>query len=167
MDLKDVATIVVAAAALYGAVLSTFNLVVSRREKRPRLEVTFADGVEVRGGQVGGRQVFIQVANIGQRPATVNAPRLRIPNGGQILFWPSERSDTKFPCDLQEGRSCKIWEDRAEIIAALTRSGFTGKLELFAEVDDAVGHTFRSKKPIVVEVGAELPRPLNNAQKTP
>ena len=146
-----ITTIIVAFVAVYGAILSTVNFILARRERKPRLKVTCDWGVITQGRDVSQPFLFINIANVGYKTITINAPIFRLENNTQIIFR-QPQSEVNFPHELTEGKSCKLWEEAKPIASELTQKGHRGEVKLFAEVSDAVGNRYRAKKPFILKV---------------
>jgi hypothetical protein len=98
---------ITALVALYGAALSTYSLVASRRDKKRQILVTISHGVMVPAG-VPTHAVFLQAANPGDRAVTLEFATLTLPNGWNV-FLPRSNSAVAFPYELPEGKSCTCW----------------------------------------------------------
>lgn len=137
-------TIVAVLVAVYGAVLSTYSLILRRREKARRVAVSLSMGFVGSGGQRVPMMVLLQAANPGDRAVTLQVPTLRLPSGDS-LFPPVTNSDVRFPCELQEGKSCTCWFEAQEVALRVARHGHTGKVKFVGIVRDAVGGSYTSK----------------------
>jgi hypothetical protein len=74
----------VAGIAIYGAALSTYNLIVARRERSPRVVTTLRMDVDRGGGPVEFTVFILRAANGGKRPVTVTESYLLLPDGKQL-----------------------------------------------------------------------------------
>jgi hypothetical protein len=142
-------TIVTAAVALYGAVLSTVNLLLSRKERRRQVKVTLDWATRLKGS--GGREALIaaEAANPGSRPVTLVSFVFVWPSGWQA-YLPDAPSDCSFPHELAEGKTCSVWTAARDMANILKQEGITGKVRLVAQFRDALGTAYRSE-PFVVD----------------
>lgn len=142
----DWAKIITAVVAIYGAILSTYNLWVKRQETRVRLKVDLSMGFLAGRSDVSRSDwlLILTAANPSKRPIIINIPTILIP-GKNKLFNPNVQSEKTFPCELQEGHSCKAWFSAREIATALAGTGYRGKVVLIGEFHDAIGTEYKSK----------------------
>lgn len=144
----DWSKIILTLVAVYGAVLSTYNLIVSRKEKQRQLSVKMSSGLLTYGpNNIPGEEamLFITVANPGNRTVKINIPRIKLPDNKTVIF-PTPQSDVTFPYELTEGDSCRIWIEMKLLAKQLIETGYSGSVKLTAEVDDATGRTYKSKE---------------------
>src|SRR2546425_7390793 len=115
-------TIAAFALAVYGAGLSTYNLIASRRDARRRLKAKLS--INVLADTLEPRTVFmLSAANPGQRVVKLNWAAIRFPDGTQ--FVPLEPNLGRFlPCELQEGKTLEIPIGIELVVQALHESGF-------------------------------------------
>jgi hypothetical protein len=122
------AQIITAIVAVYGAVLSTLNLLNVRKEKKRQLLVKMSYGWLTLPRDLSDTKFLIEVANPGYRPVTIQPPYSR------------------FRHELLEGKSCSSWIEEAAVKRSLKEKGYSGKVKLRAEVDDQTGKKYRAKK---------------------
>ena len=85
MDLLQWAPIVTGIVAIYGAVLSTYNLIAARRDRAHKLRVSLKWGMAAPGPEP--ETVFILDAiNPRGRPVTVAACGIVLPNGKSLVI---------------------------------------------------------------------------------
>ncbi|TET45198.1 hypothetical protein E3J62_08095 [candidate division TA06 bacterium] len=140
-------TYIVAAVAVYGAVLSTYTALSKLRQGRRRIRVKFSWGALFQGPEVSPQMLFIIVSNPGNRAVTIHTPAIILPNDTRVVF-PDPHSDVGFPCDLPEGQSCKVWIEVRELAEFLKSRGFSGKTKLVAICEDAVDNVYKSRSTI-------------------
>lgn len=150
IDLKDTnviwPTIVTAVVAVYGALLSTYNLYVSLREKRRKVSITFSEGLlTYSSGVLDEVMLFITISNPGFRSVSINAPYIKLPDNKTVVF-PDPASNVSFPHELKEGKSCMLWTGRDNLAGMLLQKGYAGQIRLLAEVKDETGEVYSSKK---------------------
>ena len=137
------ATVATAVVAIYGAVLSTYTLLINRRESRRRINVKLTWGVV--GDTPDPRTVFFLTAsNPGRRSVTLHGFHLRLPNGKQFVFAPPPGAPV-FPHEVREGKQCAVWVPVREVVRALMKERFTGKVKLVAVFRDSIDQEFQSK----------------------
>ena len=137
----DWSVLITTLVALYGALLSTYNLISSRRDKRRRVKVELSVGV-LQGTLV----LLFEVSNPGHIAVTIQPPRLQLPKRGGTIVFPTPRSDVQFPHDLSPGTKCTVWTSPAKLANQLKENGFSGKVNLVGFCKDAVGTTHKSKR---------------------
>jgi hypothetical protein len=80
-------------------------------------------------GEISTQMASINVMNRGSRPAYVNAPTLRAPNG-KFLSFVGVPDFKKFPKSLDDGESASLCVPYAEIANTVKKQGYTGTIEL-------------------------------------
>jgi hypothetical protein len=140
-------TIVTAAVAIYGAALSTYNLIVNHREKSRRVKVRISWGFLTYGPQLSSTMLFITVANPGTRPVTLTSVGLLLPDGKQMFFPPADANQS-LPFDLTEGKSFQAWAPMKGIALELRRIGFSERAKVVGFCLDTldVRHTSKTFK---------------------
>ncbi len=148
--------IIIAITALYGAVLSTYMFIAEHRRKQRQLSLNLSIGFLTYGPELSEPMLFTTVANPGDKPVTINIPRIRLPRIGESIIPPiqeiQEHSDVTFPCELGEGKSCRTWLEIKDLGLALIEHGYSGTVKLLAEVEDGTGKIYKSKKPYEFDV---------------
>jgi hypothetical protein len=134
----------------YGAVLSTYNAVTSRRQNKHQIIVTVSYGFVPRGPDLGDEMLIIEAANQGHRSMTVTSAGLLLPDRRQ-LFYMGSSGTVGLPHHLTEGTSCKQWTPLAEIERELRKSGFTGQVNVRGFYLDALSNRHLSK-PLKIDV---------------
>ena len=135
--------------AIYGAILTTYTIIKSNKEKERQVLVSLSQGWRPRlqNGSLGRQLLFITAANPGNRDVTVNIPSLEMPDG-KGLVTPIPLTNVLFPYRLKEGSNCAIWIEMNEVKKSLIEIGYSGKVKLWGKVSDAVGKVYKSKKPL-------------------
>ena len=152
MDKVTWPQIITAIVAVYGAIMSTITFIINRKEKIRQISVTFSNGSLVyTSNNRSDLMLFITVANPGNRPVTINVPRIRLPNKRTFVF-PNPQSNVNFPHRLEDGADCVIWIDMELLARQLKSSGFKGRIKLIAEVNDATGKIYSSKKKWTLDI---------------
>jgi hypothetical protein len=143
MDLGSWIPIATVAVALYGAILSTYNLIAARRDRAHRLKVSLKWGIAAPGPEP--ETMFILEANNPRgRPVTVTGCAISLPNGKSLVI-PRPFGSVQLPCELAEGKNCTLLFPLRDVVRALVQEGFTGRVALRAEFRDALGNEYRSK----------------------
>ena len=142
----DLTNLIIALVALYGAILSTYNIIRQHRLSVPRVQVELVLGFiadPVSG--VSDSMIFIKAANVGQVPVSLSGHAFRLPDKRQLIIQlPS--SSVRFPCELEPGKSCEIWIEMAKLVKEIRGQGFKGTVKISGEYKSETGKLFRSKK---------------------
>lgn len=142
MDLKDWTAVVIAVVAVYGAFVSTYNLVVAGRQRTRQITVTLARGLLTLGADPT-TMFFLTAANPGDRTVTLTGCHLLLPNRKKLVM-PRAQGTVTFPHELQEGKNCTFWFRVREVVGALAAEGFRGEVALIAVFTDALDRTYSS-----------------------
>lgn len=135
---------VTALVALYGAVLSTYSLIVARRDKKRRVSVSLSLGLIGFAGRESPTVVLIEASNPGDRAVTLQPGMIVLPNGSQVVPKHSN-SSVPFPHELPEGKSCTCWIETDELARLLHEQGYRGQVKLIGAFRNALGTQYRSK----------------------
>ena len=145
--------IVIALVALYGAIISTCNLLASRAEKLRKVRVALSMGFTAHGDRTSPAQLILQAQNVGKRTLTLTAVGLVLP--GKVRVWfvhPECWLSGSLPHELQEGKSFVSTRELSELVAELAERGYTGRVRVQGFYTDALGTDYRSK-PLTLGVG--------------
>jgi hypothetical protein len=141
--------LITATGILYGIIMSTYNFIENRKTKKRRLDVKIAYG-EFRDAPIGTSShpmLFIDVANIGYCPVTINAPYFELPDG-RTYVPPEPLTIIRFPFELNAGKSCSVAVRAAELMNFFGKScGYAGEVQLYGVVQDATEDVWKSKRP--------------------
>jgi hypothetical protein len=126
--------------ALYGALLSTYNVVADWRRKKRVIKLSFASGLAPGTWADHKRAIrlYLTAANAGHRPIMVRSFGLILPNGTKIRF-PVDGSEVPLPYELTEGSSCVVWADDGEVGEYLARNGYEGSVWVTPYCEDGLG----------------------------
>jgi hypothetical protein len=145
---KDV---VLFALAIYGAALSTWNLIQAIRKDRRAVRVTVGRKMPVGiGGPLEGTAwAHVEATNIGQRPVTVTTIAFEIEGGGR-LFSVGQASlpgmqNTDLPVTLADGQTARLHQAYSEIGRALIEHRTPRKCRITAVCVDSAGGTHRGE----------------------
>lgn len=136
--------LVTAIVAIYGAVLSTYNLVVTRRDKLRGVTVQLRFGFMPIGPDLGAQMLFIEASNPGHRPVQLTSVGLLLPDR-RTIAWMQPQASRPLPAELSEGQSCSAWMPLEEVEQQLRRHGYKGKLKVRGFYDDALGKRHYSR----------------------
>lgn len=139
------AAIVTAIVAVYGAILATYTQLAMRREKKRRIAVELSFGFpEIPGIGLGPQVLFLSASNPGDRSVSLNGSGLLLPDERTLVF-PDPEGDVTFPCDLEEGKSCRVWIPTDTLARELRKAGLSGGVKLVGFYNDALGDRHKSK----------------------
>jgi len=137
MKLSEIITIII---AVYGAILSTINIILQRLDKKRIIDIIPSWGfLYYDNGTISeDGYIFIEVVNNGHVAVTVNTPYIILPNKKTIVF-PQASGDVSFPNELMPGRSCKIWVKSNAVMRHLRNEGYSGRVSIKVAAKDATG----------------------------
>ena len=145
-SVKDVVIFVL---AIYGAVLSTFNLTQAVRKERRRVSVRHSTVMPTYGSTLGRCYVKIEAVNVGHRPVTIKTLTLELESGAKLFPFQSDQlpglPDTRLPAVLSDGQTAHLMIPYAEIASALVSAGCAGKTPLTPYCEDTIGNTYRGE----------------------
>jgi hypothetical protein len=122
-------------AGIYGAVATTYGVLVSHNQRRRRLlvEVSFAPG----------SSLALAALNLGQPAVTLQQAGLILPDGRSVLPRPL-RSSPRFPVALADGERCVVWLSAREVAGLLLAEGRFATIPLVGFYVDAEGRQYAS-----------------------
>lgn len=138
----------VAMLALYGAILSTYNVLSTQRRnkmaERRTLRVRAAHGIPIYNDGVDrGDMVIVSVTNIGQRSVRVNSIELELPDGSHYPKIARDTYDTQLPATLKDGEEAAIHYHLPALEAALYKHlRSTDAVSLTPMCKDSVGNRY-------------------------
>ena len=143
--------IITALVAVYGAILSTFNIIANRRDKQQRLSVVLSNGFLTYGPNVGPLMLFIEIANVGSKVVTINSINIKLPKGESVpivnIINPRGVSlPVSLPYTLEESKSCSTGVEIEKLAKAIIQEGYSKKIKLHATVSSGAGKIYKSKK---------------------
>jgi hypothetical protein len=135
--------------AIYGAVLSTWNLVKAILKDRRAVRVTVGSKIPVFNGQFGTAWAHIEATNIGQRPVTISMIALEVEGGGRLFDMQNASypgmENTALPITLADGQTARLHLACADIAQALISKALTGKSKITPVCEDTAGGIHRGK----------------------
>jgi hypothetical protein len=142
--------LVMAAVAVYGALLSTYNAYVARKQRKRQVKVWLSYGMLTNGPELSENMLLLSAANAGHRTVTLTSYGFRLPDGRQLVA-PVPQGNASLPCELTEGKSCMFWMSVQEVSQQLKRNGFSGTVRIKGFYRDAVDG-LHSSKPFSVNI---------------
>ncbi len=143
MDIYLIIQIIIGIAALYGLIVSSYNLSTNRRKSQYRVKVTLKRSYLITESPLSGDRnsedtLVLKAQNIGHRPVTLNSMGFKVSRfkGGFIIINP--RSNVQFPFELKEGKDCIVWSEENYIKERLRESGLSGDIKLTGLFVDAI-----------------------------
>jgi hypothetical protein len=145
----NVKDLVIFLLAIYGACLSTFNLIQAARKDRRRVSVRYSTVMPTYGGTLGRCFAKVEAVNVGHRPVTITTLTFELKSGAKLLSFSPDRlagfPDTRLPTVLSDGQPAHATIPYADIADALVSAGFTGKTPLTPYCEDTVGNVYRGE----------------------
>lgn len=139
----DWTDIITAAIAVYAAVISTIEMVMRLRSKKPAIRVTATFGFMQRtDGTFTDRAVILDVANAGESAVDINVPYFKLGKDETLLAIEPNSTVLRLPHTLQPGKSCQFWYYLTEMRTGLVGGGKTGPVKLTPAIKDAVGNEY-------------------------
>ena len=142
----DWPSITTALVAVYAAILSTYNLYVSREERKREVKVKLSFAFPVYGPRLGEDSLMVTVSNPGNRSVSLGGVGILLPNRMQVVLFPDlTNSDFQLPFELTGGNSCKVWTGVEGLAETVRNEGFSGQVKLVGFCRDRIGTTYKSK----------------------
>ena len=142
--LQHWATVLTALVAIYGAVLSTWNLVSNLREKRRHVSVSVLV-IDKMLPPATGPVVMLTAANPGFQPVELAGARIEVTRGRDLLLKSPVPEEGSFPHTLEGGKSFYVFADEKHIVETLLLDGVRGTVQLVGVFIDALKSTYKSK----------------------
>jgi hypothetical protein len=136
--------------ALYGAALSTFNLLQSIHKDRRQIMIglrtiipAFADG------QTGKCFAILNATNAGHRPVTVTTLALELPTGQNLFPSPINafpgHPNTLLPATLSDGQSAHASVSYSDMATALLQHGMHEKIKIIPICYDSTDQIYKGE----------------------
>jgi len=139
----DTATIITAIFALYGAVLSTINIVKQISLTKRNIKVIISIGFINRGRGLEDT-LIIEAQNRGFRTVTITSNKILLPNENTYVSV-APNSDKQLPYRLTEADNIHFFFEIHQIANDLIRENYSNKIDIVASVSDGAGNQFKSK----------------------
>ena len=133
-----------AAIAIYGALVSTFTLVLHQREKKQKVTVKLWLGMLGVGKSSVVDIVIMEAANAGSVPVHLSNCCYLIPHSKKKLVARFEY-DKEMPITLAPGESVQAWIKSENFIEVLKKEGCTNQVTVVAQFSNKAGRDFVSK----------------------
>ena len=134
--------VITALIAIYGAILSTINLINNVKNNKSFIEVTTTWGM-ITGDEK--TKLFITASNPSSRTVTLSSMGFILPNKKYLIFTYPE-SNVSFPYEVQTGKNCMVWCDIYDIAVQLKKQNYEGDINLIGFYKDQLGKEYKSKK---------------------
>lgn len=134
---------------LAGLALSLYNFIIQRKTigRRLDVEVTYGQFKDAPDGLRCMPMLFIDVANIGYTPVTIDAPYF-ILRDGKSYSPPKRVSDVRYPHELNTCKKFSLAAKEADIRQFYgTSCGYKGDVLIYGAVKDQTGKVWKSMKP--------------------
>jgi hypothetical protein len=145
ISLGDLAAIVTALVAIGGLALSIYNFFLARADKQVRLTAKLANGFLPMGPELGDLMLILEVANPGEKPATITSVGLKW-RDKSIAFIRGIQGTRQIPFELEPGKNATFWTAAREMATTLKEEGARGKVPLRSQFTTAIGTEHVSKK---------------------
>ena len=144
MNVRDWVPIVTAVVAVYGALLSTYNMITARRDRGRGVRVSLKWGLTAPGPEPV--TVFIlEATHPHGRPTTLTSCGIFLPDGRTLII-PRPFGSVQLPHELREGQGCSIFFPVRDVVRALQEHGYSGPITIRAFFRDALGSEYKSTK---------------------
>jgi hypothetical protein len=144
---SNVKDVVIFLLAIYGAGLSTFNLIQAVRKERRTISVRYSTVIPTYGSTLGRCFAKVEAVNAGHRPVTIKTLALELQSGAKLFSFQSDQlpgmPDTRLPAVLSDGATAHLFVPYADIAGALVNAGCAGKTPLRPYCEDTVGNEYR------------------------
>jgi hypothetical protein len=125
MELKDILVLIL---AVYGAVLSTVNLILQLRSKRWRITASYSLGYDGKNNVITFQAINFGERNVALRDVSIGLVRRRSwfhARRGISMFSDSYlTAPDPFPIDLSPGKSVEVTLNQKVVLDGLISSGF-------------------------------------------
>ncbi len=141
--------IIIAVAAAYGALLSTWNFFQNIRGRKRKLTV------QIKEGRSNSEQDIINlwVKNPpGYATVSFDSPQFILPND-EVFIIANPLNNVRFPYELAGGNHCPIIYSKQDVISGATNAGYSGITELRAKVLDGADKAYISETPFELDLG--------------
>ena len=143
-------TIATGIVAVYGALLSTWSAVSAQLEKRRHVTIKISYGFPTFGPELGPASIIVTALNKGHTPVTLSNAGIRWPDGRTTVCF-EDSGNTKFPQELEGGKSCFVLIEIQLLARQLKIAGFSGTVTLNGFFRDALDKTYTGKFDFDVE----------------
>jgi hypothetical protein len=152
MTFASTKDIILFALAIYGALLSTWNLLQAIRKEKRAIRVTAGSKIPVfTNGEMGNTWVHMEATNIGQRPVTVTMMAFEVEGGGRLFNYkhsgqnPPGLEDTPLPITLADGQTARLHYAYSDVGLSLLGDGRSTSCTLIPVCEDSAGGIHRGE----------------------
>lgn len=135
---------ITAAVAIYGALLSTYNAYVARKQNRTDIRVTVKYGFFTSGPTLSDQVLFVEASNPGRRAITLTSVGVVLPTKQQLVI--TTQGSYPLPHNLTEGTSISHWISLREMSDIMRANRVAGTVKLRGFYNDAVGARHYSER---------------------
>jgi hypothetical protein len=131
---------------VYGAVLSTLNLINQRRAAIPQLKVILREihTIDVPSGRVSDLRLVVDAANYGQKICTIEMLGFEF-GGSTPVQVPQPEGDVMFPHEVKPETSATMYFSPKALAKNIHDQELSGNVKVVACVIDAVRRQYRSQ----------------------
>lgn len=141
--IQDYSALITVAVTVLGLGLSTYKVISAKRDRANKLKVSLKLAIAAVGPEP--ETIFrLEAIHPRGRPVTVTGCGIVFPNGNSFIV-PRPIGSVQLPHELKEGNHCVFLYSLRDVVRALQQEGFTGRIKLRAEFQDALGNDYRSK----------------------
>jgi hypothetical protein len=142
--------ITVAFIALYGAILSTINLIIRKNSQKPRLKVKVVIGSIVGMGEgtsySSGPHLFVNGMNVGEKDIILSGLCISFPYTTQVLWIPQPIPEyQKFPYTVNPGKAYRGGILIEELKKYIEENNFPKNGKFTASLIDQIDNKYTSK----------------------
>lgn len=135
--------VVTAVVAVIGLVLSVYNTVQARRDKRPKLKVRAYFGFVGLGPAVSDYKIFFDVGNGWNQTITLISICIPFPDKRSMAF-PSLEGTQHMPVALSPGSSTLFWHSSDNLEGQMVKEGIGPHEKFRVMARDALGNEYLS-----------------------
>jgi len=142
----DFSQIMIAIAAIWGAVLSTYTAIRSFSKEKPKIKVKLSYGFLAYGPDLSPQMLLLEAANVGRWTVTLSSCGLTLPSRiTPFMTFIKPQSNKEFPCELSPGKNLLVWMEKSELSENLRSHRFRDTIKIRGVYKDAVGNSYTSK----------------------
>lgn len=153
--------VIIGLTALYGAIVSSYNLIMNVKKSSYKIEVRLKRGFVGISSPFDNKinfnknHLLLSAHNIGYRTVTLTSMGFKIPKLKKELAIINPQSTVTFPFELKKGKDCLVWSDEEYIAKTLKESGLSGSIKIIGVYSDAIHNIYKSK-PLKLNVDSIL-----------
>lgn len=137
--------IIIALAAMWGAVLSSYIAIRNFRKDNPRVKVKLSGGFLVFDTHPSSPpMIFLEAANIRTFDITLSSCGLKLPSK-KIMYFTEPGGTQELPYELDPRKNFRVLMKKSHIINELKSYNFKGTIKISGFFEDAVGNSYTSK----------------------